>query len=95
MEPAITSIVNVFVRGGNRRALLELWAVRSHLKVEISALPGSHDPSQFLAKLDSELAIIEAGIEKLSPAAPLHRTISASTSKRSLRLLRRAARRRS
>jgi hypothetical protein len=94
MEPAITSIVNTFVRGGNRQALLELWTIRSHLKVEILALPGSYDPSQFLAKLDSELAIIEAGIEKLSPTAPLRRAVAASVSKRSLRVLRRAARRR-
>jgi hypothetical protein len=61
------------------------------LKVEILALPGSYDPSQFLAKLDSEMAIIEAGIEKLSPTAPLRRDVSASVSKRSLRILRRAA----
>jgi hypothetical protein len=92
MEPAITSVVNTCVRGGNRRALLELWTIRSHLKVEILALPGSYDPSQFLAKLDSEMAIIEAGIEKLSPTAPLRRDVSASVSKRSLRILRRAAR---
>ena len=92
MEPGITSIVNTCVHGGNRRALLELWTIRSHLKVEILALPGSYDPSQFLAKLDSEMAIIEAGIEKLSPTPPLRLAVSASVSKRSLRLLRRAAR---
>jgi hypothetical protein len=93
MEPAITSIVNTFVRCGNRQALLQLWTIRSHLKVEILALPGSYDPRQF-AKLDSEMAIIEAGLEKLNLTAPLRRVVSASVSKRSLRGLRRAARRR-
>jgi hypothetical protein len=92
MEPAITSIVNTYVCGGNRRALLELWTIRSHLKVEILALPGSHDPSQFFAKLDSEMAIIKAGIEKLNPTAVLRRAVSPSVSKQSLRILRRAAR---
>jgi hypothetical protein len=92
MEPGITSIVNMFVRGGNRRGLLELWTIRSHLKVEILALPGNDDPGQFLAKLESEMAVIETGIKKLSPAATLHPAVSASVSKRSLRLLRRAGR---
>ena len=92
MEPAIRSIVDRYVRGGNRAALLELWTIRSHLKVEILSLPGNYDPSQFLATLDSEMTIIEAGIEKLSPAAALGQAISASASKRSLRVLKRAGR---
>ena len=92
MESEITSIVDAFVRGGNRQSLLELWTTRSHLKVEILALPGNDDPGQFLARLDSEMAIIEAGIERLSPPVKLHPAVSASESKRSLRLLRRAGR---
>jgi hypothetical protein len=34
MEPAITSIVNTCVHGGNCQALIELWTIRSHLKSE-------------------------------------------------------------
>jgi hypothetical protein len=69
MEPAIASIVNAYVRGGNRRALQELWRLRSNLKLKILALPGDYDASEFIAKLDSEMAIIETGIDKLSPSA--------------------------
>ena len=69
MEPAITSIVNVYVRGGNRRALQELWRVWSNLRVKMLDLPGGYDPSQLVTKLDSEMTIIEAGIDRLSPTA--------------------------
>jgi hypothetical protein len=43
MEPAITSIVNTYVRYGNRRALQELWRIRTNLKLKIQALPGYYD----------------------------------------------------
>ena len=70
MEPAITSIVNTHVRYGNRRALQELWRIRTNLKLKIQALPGGYyDLGQLLATLNSEMAIIEAGIGKLSPSA--------------------------
>jgi len=69
MEPAITSIVNAYVRGGNRRALQELWRIRTNLKLKILALPGGYDSTKFIAILDGEMAIIEAGIDKLSPPA--------------------------
>ena len=69
MEPAITSIVNTYVRYGNRRALQELWRIRTNLKLKIQALPGYYDLGQLLATLNSEMVIIEAGIEKLSPSA--------------------------
>jgi hypothetical protein len=69
MEPAIASIVNAYVRGGNRRALQELWRLRTNLKLRILALPGGYDSSEFIAKLDVEMAIIEAGIDRLSPSA--------------------------
>ena len=32
-------------------------------------LPGGYDPSQLVAKLDSEMTIIEAGIDRLSRTA--------------------------
>ena len=69
MEPAITSIVNTYVRVGNRRALQELWRVWSNLRVRMLELPGGYDPSQLVAKLDSEMTIIEAGIDRLSRTA--------------------------
>jgi hypothetical protein len=69
MEPAITSIVNTYVRVGKRRALQELWRVWSNLKVKMLELPDGYDPSQFIAKLDSEVTIIVAGIDKLIPTA--------------------------
>jgi hypothetical protein len=69
MEPAITSIVNTYVRVGNRRALQELWRVWSNLRVKMLELPSGYDPGQLVAKLNSEMTIIEAGIDKLSPTA--------------------------
>jgi hypothetical protein len=69
MEPAIASIVNVYVRGGNRRALQELWRTRSNLKIKILNLPGGYNPSALISTLNSEMIIIEAGIDKLSPSA--------------------------
>ena len=69
MQPAITSIVNTYVRFGNRSALHELWRFRSSLKVKLLLLAGNGDPSRLLAQLDDEITIIEAGIAELSPAA--------------------------
>jgi hypothetical protein len=69
MELAITSIVNTYVRYGNLGALHELWRIRNNLKIRMLELPGGYDPGQLMAKLNSEIAVIETGIEKLSPAA--------------------------
>jgi hypothetical protein len=69
MQPAITSIVDTYVRHANRPALLELWRIRNNLKINLETLAVSCDPSKFLAQLEDEMAIIEAGIAKLNTAA--------------------------
>jgi hypothetical protein len=69
MQPAIASIVDTYVRDGNRPALLKLWSFRSTLKGKCEALAGGYDPSMVLGQLDDEMAIIEAGIAKLFSAA--------------------------
>jgi hypothetical protein len=69
MRPAIASIVDTYVRHGNRPALLELWRIRSNLKGKFETLAGGYDPSMVLGQLEDEMAIIEAGIAKLFSAA--------------------------
>jgi hypothetical protein len=69
MEPAIRSIVDVHVRFRNRRALDELRAHRRKLIAELRLLAGGYDISKPIAQMQDEIAIIEAGLSKLSGAA--------------------------
>jgi hypothetical protein len=70
MQLAIESIVNTYVRYGNRAALQELWRIRNNLKIRLLPLASSgFDPGRTVAKCEEELAVIEAGLAKLTLAA--------------------------
>ena len=66
---AIRSIVDVYVRYGNRGALNELRAHRGRLLVDLKTLTGPFDVSRPIAELEDEIAIIEAGLAKLNGVA--------------------------
>jgi hypothetical protein len=69
MQPAIQSIVDIYVRLGNREALNELRAGRERLIVGLKKLSGSYDPSKMVAQFTEDIALIEAGLAKLDRAA--------------------------
>ena len=69
-HPAIRTIVDVHVRYGNRRALEDLWAHRGRLLASlIRTLGGPYDVRKPIAQIEDEIAIIDAGLAKLKPAA--------------------------
>jgi len=72
MQPAIQSIVDVYVRYGNRRALDDLLAHRGKLVAALWAvLGGCYDVSNAVVEIENDIAVIEAGLAKLnSGAAP-------------------------
>jgi hypothetical protein len=63
------SIVDVYERYRNRRALDELRAHRVSLLADLKTLTGPFDVSKPIAELEDEIAIIEAGLAKLNTAA--------------------------
>jgi hypothetical protein len=69
MQPAIRSIVDVYVRYGNRRALEDLMAHRRRLITGLRALTGTYDTSKPIAQIEDEIAVIDAGLAKLNSAA--------------------------
>jgi hypothetical protein len=69
MEPAIRTIVDTYVRLGNRRALDDLRASRKRLIAGLMTLGGGYDPSKVIAQFADEIALIEAGLAKLNRAA--------------------------
>jgi hypothetical protein len=68
-QPAMRSIVDVYVRHGNRRALDDLRANRKGLIAGLTLLRGDYDPSKVIAQCEDELAIIEAAFAMLDEAA--------------------------
>jgi hypothetical protein len=69
MQPAIVSIVDTYVRFGNRQALQEMWRLRSNLRVRVLALDGGpFDPGKIIARYNEEMTVIEAGLARLTPA---------------------------
>ena len=66
---AIRSIVDVYVRYSNRRAVDELRAHRERLLAGLKTLSGPFDVSKPIAELEDEIAIIQAGLAKLNGAA--------------------------
>ena len=65
MQPAIRSIVDVYVRYRNRGALEDLLSHRRRLVAGLRALTGTYDASKPIAQIENEIAIIEAGLAKL------------------------------
>ena len=68
-QPAMRSIVDIYVRHGNRRALDDLRANRKGLIAGLTMLRGDYDPSKVIAQCEDELAIVEAGLAMLDDAA--------------------------
>jgi hypothetical protein len=69
MQPAIRSIVDIYVRLGNRKALDDLRASRERLIAGLKTLGGGYDPSMVIAQFADEIALIDAGLAKLNKAA--------------------------
>jgi hypothetical protein len=66
---AMESVIDTYVRYGNRRALEDLRAHRGRLIAELKALAGPYDPSYPVAQLEDDIALIEAGLARLNTAA--------------------------
>jgi hypothetical protein len=64
MQPAIQSIVDVYVRYGNRRALDNLWVHREKLLAGLKPIIGG--PYDLTKPIADEIAIIESGLAKLN-----------------------------
>jgi hypothetical protein len=64
MPNAIEQIVDAYVRLKNRRGLDELMMHRQRLAVDLKSRSG-FDFSLPIAKIDEEIAIIEAGLSRL------------------------------
>ena len=69
MSEAIRPIVGAYVKLSNRRALEDLRAYRHRLVTELKSLSGPLDVTSSINQLEIEIAIIDAGIAKLRPAA--------------------------
>ena len=69
MQP-LQSIVDVYVRYRNRKALDDLRAHRGGLIRQLWAvMSGPYDVSAAIAELENDIAVIEAGLAKLNCAA--------------------------
>lgn len=69
MEKAIERIVDAYVRLNNRRALEDLMMHRQKIAVDLAGRRDC-DFSLPLGQIDGEIAVIEAGLQRLSAAAP-------------------------
>ena len=68
MPTAIEQIVNVFVSLANRRRLEEMRLERQRAILERQGQPGVSLP---IRQLEDEIAVIDAGLEKLPPSGPI------------------------
>jgi hypothetical protein len=70
MKPSIQTIVDVYVRYSNHKALGELRAHRGGLMRDLWAvMSGPYDVSSAIAEIENDIAVIEAGVAKLNSAA--------------------------
>jgi hypothetical protein len=67
MSRAMEQIVDAYVRLGNRRALEDLRIHRQRLAVDLKGI-ADYDFSSPIGQIDQELAVIEAGLDKLNAA---------------------------
>jgi hypothetical protein len=65
MSEAIQRIVDAYVRFNNRRALEDLMMHRQRLAIDLKSRTG-FDFSLPIQQVDEEIAVIEAGLERLS-----------------------------
>jgi hypothetical protein len=66
---AITSIVDTYVRYGDRRGLDNARAHRARLIADLKALEGPFDSTRLITQLEDEVAVIETGLARFRPAA--------------------------
>jgi hypothetical protein len=67
MAPAIQGIVDTYVRLKNRRAIEDLLIHRRRIAIDLKGRKG-YDFSRPIAQIEEEIAIIEAGLDKLEPS---------------------------
>jgi hypothetical protein len=65
MSEAIQQIVDAYVRLNNRRALEDLRMHRERMAVDLKSRTG-FDLSLPIQQIDEEIAVIEAGLERLN-----------------------------
>jgi hypothetical protein len=68
MEPAIRSIVDTYVRLGDRRRLDSARAHRDRLIASLRDLRVTDVASKLIVQLEDDIAVIDAGLAKLRPA---------------------------
>ena len=69
MQPPIQSIVAAYVRHGNRKALDQMLAHRGKLIAGLwTVMSGPYDVSGAIAEIENDIAVIEAGLMRLSNA---------------------------
>jgi hypothetical protein len=68
LTKAIEGIVDAYVRLGDRRALEDLRTHRRKLAVDLKGRGGPYDFSIPIGQIDEEIAVIEAGLERLNTA---------------------------
>jgi hypothetical protein len=67
MSKAMAQIVDAYVRLNNRRGLEDLRMHRQKLAVDLKGRAG-YDFSLPIGQIDEEIAVIEAGIDRLNAA---------------------------
>jgi hypothetical protein len=67
MKTAIEQIADVYIRLNNRRALEDLRMHRQRLAVDLKLRTG-YDFSSPIGQIEYEIAVIEAGLERLNRA---------------------------
>jgi hypothetical protein len=71
LTKAIEGIVDAYVMLGDRQALEDLRMHRRKLALDLKGRRGSYDFSLPLGQIDEEIAIIEAGLERLNKSTNL------------------------
>ena len=71
LTKAIEGIVDAYVMLGDRQALEDLRMHRRKLALDLKGRRGSYDFSLPLGQIDEEIAIIEAGLERLNNSTNL------------------------
>ena len=66
MSEALESIISVYERYANKRALEELRSHRQKLLIDLTKHVGSYDVTRPAGQIRNELALIEAALERLS-----------------------------
>jgi hypothetical protein len=87
MSKAMEQIVNAYVRLNNRRGLEDLRMHRQKLAVDLKGRAGD-DFSLPIGQIDQELAVMEAGLDKLNAAVEGRGTIAKGSPQHIRRFLR-------